>query len=195
LPKFIDLILPIYAYGEPVLRKRGSDIEENSEELQKLIDDMFETMYHASGVGLAAPQIGKSLRLFIIDTSGFVENEEEDEEGLGGFKQVFINPVKLEEHGDPWAFNEGCLSIPEIREDVNRNERLELEYLDRDFKLQRQVFTGLKARVIQHEYDHIEGVLFTDHLSPLKKRLLKGKLSNISKGKIRVDYRMKFPKL
>lgn len=189
------MILPIYAYGDPVLRKRGSDIAENSEELQKLIDDMFETMYHASGVGLAAPQIGKTLRLFIVDTSGFVESEEEDEESLDGFVKVFINPKIVEEHGDPWAFNEGCLSIPEIREDVNRNESLELEYLDRDFNLQREVFTGLKARVIQHEYDHIEGVLFTDHLSPLKKRLLKGKLSNISKGKVRVDYRMKFPRL
>ena len=188
------MILPIYAYGDPVLRKRGSDIPENTEEIQKLIDDMFETMYHASGVGLAAPQIGKALRLFIVDTSGFVENDEEDKEGLGGFRKVFINPVKLEEHGDPWAFNEGCLSIPEIREDVNRNERVHLEYLDRDFNLKREVFTGLKARVIQHEYDHIEGVLFTDHLSPLKKRLLKGKLSNISKGKVRVDYKMKFPK-
>ena len=176
-----------------MLRKRAEDIEENDEELQKFIDDMFETMYHASGVGLAAPQVGKSLRLFIVDTSGFVDEEAEDEEGLRGFKKVFINPVKLEEKGDPWAFNEGCLSIPEIREDVNRQEEIHLEYRDRDFKLQREVFTGLKARVIQHEYDHIEGVLFTDHLSPLKKRLLKGKLGNISKGKVRVDYKMRFP--
>lgn len=160
-----------------------------------MIEDMYETMYHASGVGLAAPQIGRSLRMFVLDTSGFVDEDEEDVEGLGGFKKVFINPVKIEEDGDAWSFNEGCLSIPEIREDVNRNERLHLKYLDRDFKLQREVFTGLKARVIQHEYDHIEGVLFTDHLSPLKKRILKGKLSNISKGKVRVDYKMKFPNL
>ena len=188
------MILPIYAYGEAVLRKQADDIEENSEEIQKLIDDMFETMYQASGVGLAAPQIGKSLRLFIVDTSGFVENDEEDEEGLGGFKKVFINPEIISEEGEIWPFNEGCLSIPDIREDVSRNQDLKIKYLDRDFKTHTEVYSGLKARVIQHEYDHIEGILFTDHLSGLKKRLLKGKLTNISKGKVRVDYRMKFPK-
>lgn len=163
--------------------------------MQKLIDDMFETMYHASGVGLAAPQIGESVRLFVIDTAGFVDSQEDDEEGLGDFKKVFINPVKLEEQGEQWPFNEGCLSIPEIREDVNRQEEIHLEYRDRDFQLKREVFTGLKARVIQHEYDHIEGILFTDYLSPLKKRMLKGRLSNISKGKVSVDYKMKFPNL
>ncbi len=189
------MILPIYAYGDPVLRKRGDDIKENSDELQKLIEDMFETMYNASGVGLAAPQVGKSLRMFIVDTSGFVEDSEDDEEQLSGFKKVFINPVKIEEDGDLWSFNEGCLSIPEIREDVSRNQRVLMEYLDENFETHREEFIGLKARVIQHEYDHIEGLLFTDLLSPLKRRFLKGKLSNISKGKVRVDYKMKFPKL
>lgn len=178
-----------------MLRKSGSEVAENSDDVQKLIDDMFETMYHASGVGLAAPQIGRSLRIFIVDTSGFVDDQDSDEEGLMGFKKVFINPKKIEEDGESWTFNEGCLSIPEIREDVNRHEQIHLEYRDQDFKVHREVFTGLKARVIQHEYDHIDGILFTDHLSPLKKRLMKGKLSNISKGKVRVDYKMKFPKL
>jgi peptide deformylase len=187
------MILPIVAYGDPVLRKRGSDIPENTPEIQALIDNMFETMYNASGVGLAAPQIGRSLRLFVIDASGFVDEDEEDEEGLKGFKQVFINPQITQEEGEEWAFNEGCLSIPDVREDVSRQEDIQITYLDRDFKEHTETFTGLKARVIQHEYDHIEGVLFTDHLSPLRKRILKGRLGNISKGKIKVGYKMKFP--
>lgn len=187
------MILPIVAYGDPVLRKRGKDIEANTDEVQSFIDSMFETMYHASGVGLAAPQVGKSLRLFVIDASGFVDEDEPDEEGLNGFKKVFINPQIVEEAGDDWAFNEGCLSIPDVREDVNRAEEITITYLDRDFNEHTETFGGLKARVIQHEYDHIEGVLFTDHLSPLRKRILKGRLTNISKGKISVGYKMRFP--
>lgn len=188
------MILPIVAYGDPVLRKMGEEISADFPKIQELIDNMFETMYKSSGVGLAAPQIGKALRLFIIDTSGFVDEDEEDEEGLKGFIKVFINPEILEETGDDWTFNEGCLSIPDVREDVIRPEEIRIKYLDRDFKEQEEVFDGLKARVIQHEYDHIEGILFTDYLSPLKKRLLKGRLSNISKGKISVGYKMRFPK-
>lgn len=189
------MILPIVAYGDPVLRKMGEDIDQDYPDVQLLIDNMFETMYAASGVGLAAPQIGRAIRLFIIDTSGFVDEGEEDEEGLQGFKKVFINPEIVEEDGEEWAFNEGCLSIPDVREDVDRHEQIRINYMDRDFNEHEEVFTGLKARVIQHEYDHIEGVLFTDHLTPLKKRMLKGKLGNISKGKVSVGYRMKFPKL
>jgi peptide deformylase len=187
------MILPIVAYGDPVLRKRGEDIKENTEELQQFIDNMFETMYNATGVGLAAPQVGRSLRLFVVDASGFVDEDEEDEEGLANFKRVFINPQITEEAGDDWAFNEGCLSIPDVREDVVRAEEITITYLDRDFKEHTETFDGLKARVIQHEYDHIEGVLFTDHLSPLRKRILKGRLANISKGKINVGYKMRFP--
>lgn len=187
------MILPIVAYGDPVLRKRGADVEENTPEVQEFIDHMFETMYNASGVGLAAPQVGRSLRIFVVDASGFVDEDEADEEGLADFKHTFINPEILEEAGDDWAFNEGCLSIPDVREDVERAEEITMRWLDRDFKEHQATFTGLKARVIQHEYDHIEGILFTDHLSPLRKRILKGRLNNISKGKIRVGYKMKFP--
>ncbi len=189
------MILPIVAYGDPVLRKKGEDITADYPDLQQLIDDMFETMYNASGVGLAAPQIGRSIRLFVIDTTSFVEENEEDEEGLKDFKEVFINARILEEEGKEWAFNEGCLSIPDIREDVSRQEEIRIEYYDRDFNRKEAVFSGLKARVIQHEYDHIEGILFTDHLSPLRKRMIKGRLSNISKGKLNVAYKMRFPKI
>lgn len=189
------MTLSIVAYGDPVLRKMGEEISEDYPGLQELIDNMFETMYKASGVGLAAPQIGKAIRLFVIDASGFVEEGEEDEEGLEGFKKVFINAEIIEEDGDDWTFNEGCLSIPDVREDVSRPEQIKIRYFDRDFKEHEEVFDGLKARVIQHEYDHIEGILFTDHLSPLKKRLLKGRLTSISKGKVGVGYKMRFPKL
>lgn len=188
------MTLPIVAYGDPVLRKMGEDINQNYPDLQGLIDNMFETMYKATGVGLAAPQIGKPIRLFIVDTSGFVDEDEEDEEGLAGFQKIFINPEIVEEDGEIWTFNEGCLSIPDVREDVNRHERIKIRYNDRDFNEHEEVYDGLKARVIQHEYDHIEGILFTDHLSPLKKRLLKGRLTGISKGKVGVSYKMKFPK-
>lgn len=189
------MILPIVAYGDPVLRKKGRDIAKDHPGLKELVANMFETMYAAGGVGLAAPQVGKSLRLFVIDASGFVDEDEEDEEGLKDFKKVFINPEIVEEEGDDWAFNEGCLSIPEVREDVTRAEDITIRYYDEDFNEYEETFTGLKARVIQHEYDHIEGVLFTDYLSPLRKRVLKGRLNNISKGKVSVNYRMRFPKV
>jgi len=159
---------------------------------------MWETMYNAFGVGLAAPQIGRPIRLFLVDSSPFAEDEElelQEREELKKLKRVFINPTIVEEEGEEWAFNEGCLSIPEIREDVFRKPKIVIEYQDENFKEHRETFTGLAARVIQHEYDHIEGILFTDKLSSLKKRLLKGKLSGISKGKIKIDYKMRFPEM
>lgn len=186
------MILPIVAYGDPVLKKKGDDLEKDHPELEQFVKDMFETMYNAHGVGLAAPQVGKSLRMFVVDASPFAE--EEGEESLKDFKKVFINPQILEEDGDEWAFSEGCLSIPDIHEDVYRQEKLRIRYLDENWKEHEEELTGLAARVVQHEYDHIEGVLFIEHLSPLRRRMLKGKLQNISKGKINVDYRMKFPK-
>ena len=191
------MILPIVAYGDPVLRKAGKEIDADYPELEKLIANMKETMYNASGVGLAAPQIGKSLRLFLIDASPFADDdelEEEEREVLKTFNRVFINPKIIKEEGDEWAFNEGCLSIPDVREDVYRQEQITIEYQDEDFKKHTEVLTGLAARVFQHEYDHIEGVLFTDKLSTLKKRLIKKKLENISKGKTKAEYRMRFPK-
>lgn len=190
------MILPIVAYGDPVLRKVAEPITAEYEGLSALIDNMFETMYQASGVGLAAPQIGKAIRLFVIDATPFADDEEltaEERKQLEGFKKVFINARILEETGEEWAFNEGCLSIPDIREDVYRHEKIRIAYQDEHFKEYEEEYDGLIARVIQHEYDHIEGVLFTDKLSALKRRLLKSKLGNISKGKIRVDYRMRFP--
>lgn len=190
----MTVTLPIVAYGDPVLRKRGKNIDQDHPGLQELIDNMIETMYQAGGVGLAAPQVGQPIRLFVVDTAGFVDDDEEDEEGLKDFQRVFINPEILEEGGEEWAFNEGCLSIPDVREDVLREKNLRIRYLDRDFKEHEEQLTGLKARVVQHEYDHIEGVLFTDHLSPLRKRILKGKLNNIAKGKVSVNYKMRFPK-
>jgi len=188
---------PIVAYGHPVLRKVAKEISSDYTGLQKLIDDMFETMYASNGVGLAAPQIDKSIRLFIIDAEPFAEidedMDEEEKNKLKG-KRVFINPKIIGETGKKWDFTEGCLSIPGINEDVTRLDTIKIEYYDRDFNKHVEVIDGLLARVIQHEYDHIEGILFTDHLSSLKKRLLKRKLENISKGKVNVDYRMKFPK-
>ena len=192
------MILPIVAYGDPVLKKEAVEIDEDYEGLSDLISNMWETMYAASGVGLAAPQIGKSIRLFIVDASPFADDEDTEEPdpkavGLEGFKKVFINPVIEEETGEEWAFQEGCLSIPQIREDVYRQEKITISYYDEEFNFHEETFEGYAARVIQHEYDHIEGILFTDHLAPLKKRLLKKKLMNISKGEVQVDYRMKFP--
>ena len=190
------MILPIIAYGFPVLRKVGVDIDENYPDLKELIESMKETMESAQGIGLAAPQIGKSIRLFIVDTSPFSEDESLDpkeSDYLANFKKVFINAKMISEDGDEWVFNEGCLSIPDIREDVFRLQKITLSYLDENFNPQTETFDGLAARVVQHEYDHIEGVLFTDKISSLKKRLIKKKLDNISKGKIVVDYRMKFP--
>ena len=190
------MILPIVAYGDPVLKKKATDINKEYPSLDVLLDNMFETMYNAFGVGLAAPQIGLPIRLFLVDTTPFSEDEEltaEEQNILKDFKRVFINAKITKEEGDEWAFNEGCLSIPDVREDVFRQSKITIEYVDENFKGHTETFDGLIARVIQHEYDHIEGVLFTDKLSSLKKRLIKGRLTNISKGKINVDYRMRFP--
>ncbi len=192
------MILPIVAYGDPVLKREGEEIEKDYPELKELISNMFETMYNAQGVGLAAPQIGKSIRLFIVDGSPFAETEEGDEEdplaaGMEDFKKVFINPIIEEESGEEWGFREGCLSIPTIREEVFRNEKVKISYFDENWELKEEEYEGYKARIIQHEYDHVDGVLFTDHLSTLKRKLLTKKLQNISKGDVEVDYRMKFP--
>ena len=181
------MIYPIVAYGNPVLKKKAEDIEKESIDVKKLSEDMFETMYNAGGVGLAAPQIGKSIRMFVID------GEPMDEENLVGFKKVFINPIILEEIGSPWKFEEGCLSIPGIREEIARNEKLKIRYFDENWEEHEEEFDGLKARIIQHEYDHIEGVLFIDYLTAFKKRLLKSKLLNISKGNVDAEYKMAFP--
>lgn len=192
------MILPIIAYGHPVLRKKADPITKDYPELDKLIEDMFDTMYQANGIGLAAPQVGKSIRLFIVNATPFADDEdlsEEERDILATFKKVFINPQIVKETGDEWAFNEGCLSIPDIREDVFRQPEITIEYQDENFKKHTETYTGIAARIIQHEYDHIEGVLFTDLLSPLKKRLIKSKLKNISQGKIKVDYAMRFPRL
>jgi len=192
------MILPIVAYGDPVLRKMAKDITPEYPKLEGLITNMWETMYNAHGVGLAAPQVGLPIRLFLVDTSPFSDDEDltkEEQEALKGFKKVFINAKIEEENGKEWDFNEGCLSIPDIREDVKRKPEITIHYLDENFKPHTETYDGLLARVIQHEYDHIEGVLFTDKLSSLKKRLLKSRLEKISKGKIDVDYKMKFPNI
>lgn len=191
------MILPIIAYGNPVLKKKAKPIPEDYPKLKDLIQNMFDTMYNAKGVGLAAPQIGLPIRIFIVDASPFAEDDdllETEQEGLKDFKKVFINPTILEETGNDWDFNEGCLSIPDVREDVFRKPKIKIEYFDQDFNKYVEELDGLAARVVQHEYDHIEGVLFTDKISTFKKRLIKGKLSNIEKGKVSVDYNMKFPK-
>lgn len=190
------MILPILAYGDPILRKKGKEITKEYPELDTLIENMFDTMYGARGIGLAAPQIGESIRLFIVDATAFEDDEElteAEQKFVSTFKKVFINAKILKEDGDEWVFNEGCLSIPDINEDVFRESEITMEYYDEDFKLHTETFDGIVARIIQHEYDHIEGILFTDKLSVLKKRLIKGKLANISKGKIDVSYRMRFP--
>ncbi|GAA4277861.1 peptide deformylase [Aquimarina mytili] len=190
------MILPIVAYGDPVLKKKAKEIAKDYPKLEELLENMFETMYAAHGVGLAAPQIGIPIRLFLVDTEPFSEDDElsdNEADQLKGFKKVFINATILEETGEEWAFTEGCLSIPDIREDVFRNETIKINYFDENFVEHTEIYSGLAARVIQHEYDHIEGILFTDKLSSLKKRLIKGKLANISKGKISADYRMRFP--
>lgn len=188
--------LPIVAYGDPVLRKKAEEIDEDYPNLKEIIANMFETMYAAHGVGLAAPQIGLSIRLFVVDASPFAEDEEgEVDPTLKDFKKVFINPIIVEETGEKWAFGEGCLSIPDINEDVMRPERVLINYLDENFEEHEIELTGLAARVIQHEYDHIEGKLFIDKIGPLKKTMLKNRLDNISKGMIRVGYKMRFPNL
>ncbi len=182
------MVYPIIAYGHPVLKKPAQDIVKDELDVKALAADMYETMYNANGIGLAAPQIGKSLRMFVADASPL-----EDEE-IGEWRQVFINPEIIEEHGEKWVFEEGCLSIPNIREDVSRQPKLKIHYFDENWEEHTDEFDGMQARIIQHEYDHIEGILFTDHLSAFKKRLLKGKLTNISKGIVKADYRMSFPK-
>ena len=194
------MILPILAYGDPILKKECDEIEKNYPKLSNLISDMFETMYKAKGVGLAAPQIGKNIRLFIVDGSPFAEKEEGEEddplaEGIEDFKKVFINPIIEEEDGKEWPFQEGCLSIPKIRENVSRKPDILVTYYDEKWVLHEEKFSGYAARIIQHEYDHIEGVLFTDYLSPLKRKLLKKKLSNITNGLIEIEYKMSFPKI
>ncbi len=188
------MILPIVAYGDAVLKKKAEEIDENYPQLNELIANMFETMYHAHGVGLAAPQIGLSIRLFVIDASPFAEGEDGDL-SCQDFKRVFINPIIFDEEGVEWGFEEGCLSIPQIREEVFRKPNLKIEYYDENWDLYEEELDGFPARIVQHEYDHIEGVLFTDHLKPLRRTLLKNRLNDISKGNIDVDYRMKFPKL
>lgn len=189
------MTLPIIGYGDPVLRKKAVEITPDYPHLGQIVEDMYETMYNAYGVGLAAPQIGLSIRLFVIDTKPFGEDEDlekAEQEALKNFKRTFINAKIVLEEGDEWGFNEGCLSIPEVREDVYRNERITIEYLDENFQKHTETFDGLIARVIQHEYDHIEGILFTDKISSLKKRLIQKKLQNIMEGKTRPDYKMKF---
>ncbi len=189
------MIVPIVGYGDPVLRKVGADISSDYPNLKEIIENMYDTMYNAYGVGLAAPQIGLSIRLFVIDTEPFSDSEDlskEEQEQLKGFKKTFINAKMLKEEGEEWGFNEGCLSIPDVREDVYRHEKITIEYFDENFEKKTEVYDGLIARVIQHEYDHIEGILFTDLISTLKRTLIKKKLQNIMDGKARPDYKMRF---
>jgi peptide deformylase len=189
------MILPIIGYGDPVLRKRGEELTPEYPNLKEIIANMYDTMYNACGVGLAAEQVGLSLRLFVVDTTPFSDDEDledKEQDQLKGFKRTFINAKMIKEEGEEWAFNEGCLSIPDVREDVYRNPTITIEYCEEDFVMKTEVFDGLIARVIQHEYDHIEGILFTDKISSLKKRLIQKKLKNIIEGKTFQDYRMKF---
>ena len=191
------MVLPIVVYGDPVLRKMGAEIDKNFEGLQQFIKDMFETMYQANGVGLAAPQVNKAIRLFIIDATPFSEVDEDEEPeysakemaAMKNFKKVFINAKMIDEEGAEWKFNEGCLSIPKVREDVIRKPNIKIEYYDEHFKKHVEEYDGVIARVIQHEYDHINGVLFTDRISPFKRKLLSGKLTNITKGVFKADYK------
>lgn len=193
------MILPIVAFGDPVLKKKAADITKDYPGLAQLIENMFDTMNNAKGVGLAAPQVGVPIRLFIIDASPYVaadeedDDEEEDTENLKDFKKIFINAQILEQEGDLWKFNEGCLSIPTIREDVERQSNLKIRYVDENFVPHEEEYDGVRARIIQHEYDHTDGILFTDRINPLRKRLLKRKLTDISKGIVDVKYKMKFP--
>jgi len=192
------MIYPIVAYGDPILRKPTRFIEKEELDVKKLSDDMFETMYSASGVGLAAPQIGMNIRMFVVDGTPFSEKDEDDEDdepdlSLVGFKKAFINPKVLEEDGKTWAFEEGCLSIPGIRGDVYRPERVKISYMDTDWNEHIEEYTGMAARIIQHEYDHLLGKLFVDYLPTLKKQLIKKKLADITKGNVDSDYRMRFP--
>lgn len=184
------MILPIYAYGQPVLKQVAEEIDENYGGLAELLENMWETLYHSDGVGLAAPQIGLPIRIFLVDTQQLKDDNDEPLEG--GIKQVFINPIILEENGKPWDYEEGCLSIPDLRADVSRKPKILIEYYDENFNLKEEAYEDIHARVIQHEYDHLEGILFTDHLKPLKKRMMKRKMEKIRKGEIDVDYPMRF---
>ena len=190
------MILPIVAYGAQVLRVKGAEIDKDYPGLEQLIEDMWETMYESSGVGLAAPQINRPIRLFVVDSTQIFANQDEDEVGKypdePGIKEVFINARILNLNGEPWPYTEGCLSIPKIREEILRNEEVTLQYANAQFQQHTKTFNGLTARIILHEYDHIEGKLFIDYLKPLKRKLLKGKLNDISKGKVSVDYKMIF---
>ncbi len=192
------MILPIVAYGTPVLRKIAEDIDADYPDLKKLISDMWETMYSSSGVGLAAPQINKDIRLFVVDSAQIFKNQDDEDKGLyadePGIKQLFINPKIITLKGEEWSYNEGCLSIPKIREDVLRPQEVVLEYMDSNFVTHTKTFTGITSRIIQHEYDHLEGKLFIDYLKPLRKKMLGSKLTDITKGKIKVDYKMSFAK-
>jgi peptide deformylase len=192
------MILPIVAYGAPVLRKVSKPIDASYPNLTAFLADMWETMYSSNGVGLAAPQVNRDIRLFVVDSVQIFENLEAEEKGVyndgPGIKKVFVNAEIIETHGDDWAYNEGCLSIPKIREDIMRAERVTLHYMDEHFNEFTETFSGITARVILHEYDHIEGKLFIDYLKPLRKKMLQGKLNDISKGKIKVDYKMSFAK-
>lgn len=192
------MVLPIVAYGHPVLRKIAQDIDASYPQLDKLIADMWETMYASNGVGLAAPQVNKDIRLFIVDSQQIFNNLEPDEKEKfpdePGIKQVFINAHIVEINGEKWSYNEGCLSIPKIREDISRNEEVTLRFVDENFKPHLETYRGITARIVLHEYDHIEGKLFIDYLTPLKRKLMKGKLDDISKGKVNVDYKMVFLK-
>lgn len=186
------MVLPIVGWGHPVLRKVAEEIPRDYPNLDELIANMFETMYNAHGVGLAAPQVNLSLRIFVVDGEPMEDLLEEGEETLVGFKKVFINPTKLGETGDSWSFDEGCLSIPDIREPVNRKENLVLKYYDENWEEHMETFSGMKARILQHEYDHLEGILFPDHISSLRRRMIKGRLNKIAHGQIDNSYPMKF---
>ncbi len=183
--------LPIYAYGHPILRKETDEIENDYPELQKLLENMFETMYYSNGMGLAAPQIGKNIRLFIIDTEQ-LDKDDREETSSEFLREVFINPIILDESGKKWEYEEGCLSIPDIRGNVIRQPKIRIEYFDENFELKDKIFDGITARVIQHEYDHLEGILFVDKLKPLKKRFVKKKLEKIKRGQIPLNYKMIF---
>jgi len=186
------MVLPVYVYGMSVLRKTAKEIPEDYRELDQLITDMFDTMHASDGVGLAAPQIGKSMRIFVVDTSPMADSKEEPE--LADFRRVFINPYILEEWGDPWSFEEGCLSLPNIREEVSRPDHVRIEYYDENWNLKEEVYDGVRARVIQHEYDHLEGKLFVDRINPIRRKLLSARLKAISHGRADCDYRMIYPK-
>ena len=192
------MILPIVAYGASILRKVATDITPDHPGLEKLIADMWETMYASNGVGLAAPQINKDIRLFVMDSEQIFSNQDDEDKGLyaddPGFKGVFINAQIIELDGKEWVYNEGCLSIPKIREDILRPESVVVEYMDENFVMHERTFTGLSSRIIQHEYDHLEGKLFIDYLKPFKRKLMQGKLKDITNGKTRMDYRMMYAK-